>query len=345
MSTYGDVELKKAIVTTTINAPTEAILKFVEIAERDDWTLYIAGDLKTPHEPYYELSGTSDRVVYLHPNTQEQMAGKLSELIGWNCIQRRNFAMLAAYRDGADILALVDDDNIPLDNWGKDTVVGKEVTVECFSSEGLDVFDPLLIQSSIWHRGFPVQLIGDFIKTEPGSKPVTITPLVQANMWAGEPDVDAICRIANGGSCAGELPSPWSWGDISLSGYFTCDTYSPWNSQNTIISREILPVYFLFPSVGRMDDIWAAYITEWAYSGSVVYGPETVIQNRNVHDLVKDLEAEMIGYRHTLDLIHHLKNNDLTLKTPDPWPAWFPERALDAWDEWANLFGAWRAEI
>ncbi len=325
--------MKKAIVTTTINAPTEAILKFVEIAERDDWTLYIAGDLKTPHEPYYELSGASDHVVYLHPDTQDQMACKLSELIGWNCIQRRNFAMLAAYEDGADILALIDDDNKGLDNWGKDILVGEEATVDCFSSEGLDAFDPLLIQSGIWHRGFPVQLIGDFIKIEPASRPVTITPLVQANMWAGEPDVDAICRIAHGGSCAGEKLTPWNL-FYSESSYFTCDTYSPWNSQNTIISREILPTYFLFPGIGRLDDIFAAYITERMFPNSVIYGPETVIQDRNVHDLVKDLEAEMIGYKHTLDLIHWLKENN-PLK--DAFPGWFPNRALEAWREWMKL--------
>ena len=37
---------------------------------------------------------------------------KLSKLIGWNCIQRRNFAILEAYERGAEIIALIDDDNI-----------------------------------------------------------------------------------------------------------------------------------------------------------------------------------------------------------------------------------------
>ena len=44
--------MKKFIVTTTINSPTEATRKFAKIAVRDEWTFIIIGDTKTPHGEY-----------------------------------------------------------------------------------------------------------------------------------------------------------------------------------------------------------------------------------------------------------------------------------------------------
>jgi hypothetical protein len=47
--------MKKFIVTTTINEPTKATLKFCNIAKEKDWTFVIVGDTKTPHHLYNEL--------------------------------------------------------------------------------------------------------------------------------------------------------------------------------------------------------------------------------------------------------------------------------------------------
>ena len=81
--------MKKYIATTTINPPTEALIKYSKLK---DWTVIVAGDLKTDHSLYQNL----DNVIYLHPEEQEKKYPKLSELIGWRCIQRRNFAILEA---------------------------------------------------------------------------------------------------------------------------------------------------------------------------------------------------------------------------------------------------------
>ena len=44
--------MKKFIVKTTINSPTLATKKFIEISVRDNWVFVIVGDTKTPHEEY-----------------------------------------------------------------------------------------------------------------------------------------------------------------------------------------------------------------------------------------------------------------------------------------------------
>src|SRR5271165_2217238 len=108
--------VKKVIVTTTINTPTKAIRKFDAMP---DWSLVVIGDLKTPKD--YRLQ----RGAYYSPEDQEKYDKALSDAIGWNCIQRRNFGLLLAHDMGADVVAVVDDDNIPLNGWGEDLMFGK----------------------------------------------------------------------------------------------------------------------------------------------------------------------------------------------------------------------------
>ena len=103
--------MKKIIVTTTINSPTIATKKF---ANMKNWQLVVVGDKKTPHKEYEKLD-----CIYLHPDHQEKKYPELSLALGWNTIQRRNIGFIEAYKLGADVMATVDDDNIPYENWGK----------------------------------------------------------------------------------------------------------------------------------------------------------------------------------------------------------------------------------
>ena len=156
--------MKKIIVTTTINPPTRATLEY---CKRKDWQFIIVGDTKTPHDEYRKLEQKFSNVLYLDPETQEKKYKKLSDAIGWKSIQRRNIGFVEAYHLGADILATVDDDNIPYDNWGRNLVVGKKIAVDYYETRDI-VFDPLSITSDnyIWHRGFPIQLLSSRLNSE-----------------------------------------------------------------------------------------------------------------------------------------------------------------------------------
>ena len=105
------------IATTTINKPTIALKKF---AKNNNCKLIVALDKKSKK---FNLKNT----FVLSTNYQEKKWPKLSNLIGWNCIQRRNFAILEALERGAKIIALVDDDNIPYGNWFRDVYLNKEL--------------------------------------------------------------------------------------------------------------------------------------------------------------------------------------------------------------------------
>jgi hypothetical protein len=281
--------MKKIIVTTTINAPTQALELYAALP---DWDLIVVGDLKTPHSLYKDR----DDLIYLSPDEQTKLYPELSEVIGWNCIQRRNIGFVHAFNLGADIMATVDDDNIPYENWGQDLLIGKTIMVDSYTSNGL-FFDPISTaiglsntdyDHNIWHRGYPVQLL--YSKDSKHYDNRTVDVKVQAAFWDGDPDVDAICRIANSPIVKFENFEP-----------FTTKDLTPFNSQNTFIAREVIPKYMMIPHVGRMDDIWGAYIYQQMTDDSgIVFTNATVRQDRNEHNLVKDLENEVIGYRDTI---------------------------------------------
>lgn len=276
----------RCIVTTTIYKPSEALIKY---AAMKDWTLVIAGDLKTPHELYQDFHGA----IYLSPSDQERLYPELSSLIGWNCIERRNIALLHAYKMGAEIVALVDDDNIPLENWGKDLMIGKEIECKVYTPAKYPlVFDPVgpTNYPHLWHRGYPLPWLHG--KNEFTYKIEKVRPTIQADFWNGDPDIDAICRCEHRPECKFD---PMCF-PIATS------VLSPFNSQNTFLAREVIPDYFLFPGTERLQDIWAAYYVE-AKGHKVVYGEASVYQARNEHDLVKDFMSEIIGYANTHKLV------------------------------------------
>ena len=280
--------LKKYIVCTSINKPTLAVKKFDQMR---DWNLVIVGDKKTPKN--YKLKNG----VYLSPKKQEKIDKKLSDLIGWNCIQRRNFGILYAWKNGADIVAVVDDDNIPLKNWGQKLLLNNKIKTNFYNTKAL-AFDPISATNhkNLWHRGFPIQILDERKNIKKQKK--IIKPDIQADFWNGDPDIDAICRMEHHPNCKFKDK------------YFplASNKVSPFNSQNTFISKKVLPHYFLFPHIGRMDDIWASfYVISKGFK--VVYNKASVFQKRNQHDLTKDMLKEFIGYENNLKLIKDLKKN------------------------------------
>ena len=93
----------RALVTTTINPPTNALLAFAEFVTcNTDWVFIIVGDTRTPHDDYHSLAAGNKRFVYLDPDKQADLLPKLSDIIGWRSIQRRNLGFICAYHLGAE---------------------------------------------------------------------------------------------------------------------------------------------------------------------------------------------------------------------------------------------------
>lgn len=287
--------MKKYIVTTTINSPSAATCRFLD----KDWNVVVVGDTKTPHEEYRTLEKAYSNFTYLSPEDQNKLFPDLSAAIGWKTIQRRNIGFPYVYNLGADIIATVDDDNIPYDSWGKDLLVGDLKEVEIYSTEQ-SVFDPLspTKYNNLWHRGFPIQLVEKKNEVKlMGRNYVRVD--VQADLWDGDPDIDAIERIAWHPCVKFNVETPYMG-----------DKIGPFNSQNTILTRQCFPHYCVLPHVGRMDDIFGAYLLLTKKpSTNVVYNKASVYQARNAQDLKVNMRKEYIGYENALDLIARLQKS------------------------------------
>lgn len=302
------------IVCTSINDPSIAIKKFDFLT---DWKLVVVGDAKTPS------NYTLENGIYLSPKIQESLYPDLSDSLGWNTIQRRNIGYLYAYTQGAKIVATIDDDNIPLDNWGEDVHLGKEIIATEYVSDN-GVFDPFTPTNyqHLWHRGFPIQLLSQR-KYDSVAK-AKITPDIQADFWNGDPDIDAICRMQFQPNCrfANEAFP------------FFSKSFSPFNSQNTFLTRQALKEFFLFPFIGRMDDIWASFYVQ-ALGFNVLYNAPTVYQDRNVHDLTEDMKKEYLGYEYNYLILKDLRNDPESIKK------YLPDRSIKVWNLYRKIIDSY----
>lgn len=248
---------------------------------------------------------------------QKTLGYKCSELIGWNCVQRRNIALLEALKWGAELIITIDDDNIPLNKtYFADF---QRVLLRMTSNERNDVvykateFNGLQATSnSGWfdvgtllnpvapHRGFP---------HEKASQPVfdSITDAkvgLAAGICLGDPDISAVTRIANG-------PIVHGVSALLQEGIVTDPrvTKTVYNTQNTAFIRELAPAMFCPPGWGRYDDILASLVTQRVMAERglhVHFGKPFVWQQRNAHNLNRDLEIELWGMKHIVEFADHL---------------------------------------
>jgi hypothetical protein len=109
------------------------------------------------------------------------------------------------------------------------------------------------------------------------------------------------------------------------------DKMAPFNSQNTFLSAAVLQHYFLFPQVGRMDDIWAAYHAQ-AKGMTVAFGKASVDHKRNSHDVVADMRQEFLGYEKNLALIEAVTCD------ADAIVGFLPERSVEAFSLYRRHF-------
>jgi hypothetical protein len=315
ISTYANQrrgsELKKIIVTTTINPPSEAIEQFDAMP---DYDLIVIGDRKTPAG--YKLG----RGTYVSPEEQERRYPRLSGLLGWNCIQRRNIGFLIALEMGADVIATIDDDNIPRPGWGRDLLIGRTVAVRSYRCQAA-AFDPLGATNypRLWHRGFPIQLVAS--RDYSACDEAVLDVQIQADFWDGDPDIDAVCRMTQRPAC-GFDPAVFP---------FTSPAIAPFDSQNTFVARALMADYFMFPGIGRMDDIWGGYYLQAQTGARPVFCRASVEQSRNDHDLTRDFSLEIVGYEKTLALLNDISQDPRNLF------AYLPGFAVAAFLEYRSI--------
>jgi hypothetical protein len=342
--------MKTTIVTTTINVP-HALEKYAENAAfygHQRVNFLVVGDKKTPPETRAFCEGIAAKSYpceYLDIEDQRGYLEKYPELwrhLPFNSIQRRNVGLLKAWEDGADVVITIDDDNWMLnhDFVRLHGVVGEQPELPAVeSSSGWFNVCSMLEEASgtqFYHRGFPR---GERWKEADAF--TCIAPLrrrvaVNAGMWLDDPDIDAMTRLEHPIVVRGMREgAPHRF-------VLQPGTWSPFNSQNTALLREVIPAYFLSPCIGRYDDIWPSYmVTRIAqHLGDVIaFGHPLLRQKRNVHDLWRDLDSERVGMLLTDEFCATLRSIPLHGATYAECYAELAQKLSSAWrpgEKWSD---------
>lgn len=314
--------MKFGIITTTIHIP-KLLIGYASNFRKYGWKdvfFVIAGDKKTPPEITSFCKKIEERYkykfYYLDLDTQKDLDKALYKYVPLNCVQRRNFATLFAYKNGADVIITIDDDNFigKSDYLKWHSIVGKEIELNCIRSntEWFNVCETLeeVKNREFYHRGFP---FNQRKKTRIKISRKKVKIVINEGLWLGAPDTDAVTWINLNDLKVMKFNSKKFGKNFVLEK----GTWCPFNTQNTAIVREVIPTFFLNPNQKRYDDIWFSFILRKIadhLGHSISYGEPLVIQRRNVHNYLKDLVNEIDGMIRTPKMIEELRTIKLTGK-------------------------------
>jgi len=285
--------MKKCIIITTINKPTESILAYAKNTEYD---LIVVGDKKTPDNLYSSLS-----CKYLSLANQHKLFPKLSELIPINSYSRKNIGYAYAFTQNYDVIYDTDDDNFS--QIANDYCIYNNKTIST-NYNFANVYK-MYTNEKIWPRGLPLRYIDSPLFIEDTQY---ICPIVQG-LVDGDPDVDAIFRLINSFSNKFEKFDDNDT-TYALKPYIFC----PFNTQNTHwLHRDLFHLMYLPATVNmRFTDILRGYIVEhqlWQNNLNIKFTNSNAVQIRNKHNLIKDLVDEFKMFQYTEEIIEWLIDN------------------------------------
>ncbi len=295
--------MKKFLVITTINQPTKAVYKFLDILW-DEWKIIIVGDRKWPVN-YLK----HDKLIFLDIKTQYELYPEFAKAIPEKHYARKNIGYYHAIKLWADYIAETDDDNIPYDFYPQ-FIDNKEFQCNVINELWSVNMYKYFTDKKVRPRGLDLQSINNnFDKSKISKK--TIKPYIQHSLEDKDPDVDAIYRLV-------------LWEEV----YFDKDknlalwkdARCPFNTQNTYRHKEAFPFLYLPHTViWRACDIWKSYIAQrWIkeMGGTILFQSPTVYQERNTHNLQIDFNEEIVCYKQAWNLINIIKDLNLSNMTP-----------------------------
>lgn len=282
-----------AIVITTINKPTKAVVEFSKLP---NYKLFVAGDNKTPND--WKLKGVNFLSISEQKNKYPKLASKVAE----NHYSRKNLSYIDAISSGVTALYETDDDNLPYGNF-PNFINNKQILEEIYAPQSFNIYS-LFTKKRVWPRGIPLNQINTPIKK---IKKKMVTPLIQQSLADLDPDVDAIYRLTNGDEVVFKKNKKYT---------LAKGTYCPFNSQNTLWYEKAFPLLYLPSTINaRVTDIWRGYIAQrilWEMDSTVIFTSPSVYQIRNYHNFMKDFEGELDLYLKTEQLLNTLSSLELS---------------------------------
>jgi hypothetical protein len=279
-------------IITTIQEPTPSVRGLLAALQRVGGNLLVIGDKKGP------ATFTASAAEFIPLEGQLRLPFQLAPLLPVGHYARKNLGYLVAISRQAPFIYETDDDNTPNDLWQVRTLATRAQKI--IPRPWANVYRLFRNADLIWPRGFPLDLVNDPLTfAHDSSTPLEqFTCPIQQGLADLSPDVDAAWRLL--------LDREFYFPAATPSVWLPPGTWCPFNSQTTWWWPVAYPLLYL-PSFCsfRMTDIWRSFVAQrclWELGhGLVFHGPE-VIQQRNVHNLLRDFEQEVPGYlqNHTI---------------------------------------------
>jgi hypothetical protein len=281
------------VVITTINEPTKAIHKYIELSKVNRFTVLIVGDESTP-DSYQNLE-----CEFLSFKSQKSLESEWGLNFPSRHYARKNFGYFYAISRGAEFIFDTDDDNIPYEDFGSYLV--RKSTVDQVNSAGFVNAYRYFLDAPIWPRGFPLRHIiksYELGEVRTYKAELDLKKNIVQFMADGEPDVDAIYRLIDN-------KKRYFRKDGSVLA-LSREQFCPYNSQATLIPRKaFLSLYLPFTAPFRMTDIWRSFMFQTCrnfYDCDLIFSGPIVYQDRNPHDYLADFKDELLGYLHNEEI-------------------------------------------
>ena len=337
-------------VITSIQAPTNSVMSIMKYIADVGGTLVVAGDKKGPVD--YKLDSNPENLQFLSLSDQLASPFVLAQLLPTGHYSRKNIAYLHAIAQGAEYIYETDDDNAPMINWKpRSAYLDGARIVESISSgrqntAWVNVYR-YFTDALIWPRGLPLDEIHTRVPVtaDHGNDKEKIYSPIQQGLVNKSPDVDAIWRLV--------MDRPFEFEDRP-SVYLSPGNWCPFNTQSTWWWPAAYPLLYIPSHCSfRMCDIWKSFIAQrcvWELGAGVTFHAPEVVQDRNIHDLMKDFGEETIGYDRNKEMVEILEKVDLkkglenvseNLRTCYEALVelrFFPEKELDLVDTWISDF-------
>jgi hypothetical protein len=265
------------IIITSIFEPTEAIKKFSKL---ENMKLIVVGDKKTPK------NWCNKNTNFISVDDQEKMSFSLRRVLPYNHYSRKMIGYLVAMQNEASYIIDTDDDNIPKSNWHFPDIEGTYSTIP--DNLGFVNIYQLYSSHKIWPRGFPLRFVNTNFHLDEKIRIANHKIGVWQGLADEDPDVDAIYRLIDNSFCYFKERDPIVLGK---------GTITPFNTQNTMIIRDLFPLLYLPTYVTfRFTDILRGLIAQpimWLYDYHLGFTNATVIQKRNIHNYMNDFISEI----------------------------------------------------
>jgi len=298
-----------SLVLTTINNSfvlEDYLENFQKFGHLDRVQVFVIPDKKTPKATYKHCKDITKRGLKVTCPTLERQHAYLSRvgfppyLIPYNSDNRRNIGYLMALEAKTDFIISIDDDNFCLadeDFFGGHQIVcepeveGKIVNT---NTQWFNVCTMLEVDrpTVTYARGFPYWARHQNEKVEYTFGRVSVR--INAGLWLKDPDVDGISWLVNPCHSLAFKGKSFILGEKA---------WSPINTQNTALHREVVASYYFVRmgyslagiSIDRYGDIFSGYFAQACVrhmGGAIRFGTPIVDHRRNRHNHIKDATKE-----------------------------------------------------